>query len=504
MKNKRNILLILLVLCLVAFGLSSCGSGGGSGGSVGGSGGLPESSSDTGSVAILITDDPSNDFSAILITITKIELLSDEGKFTVFSGKKTVNLLDLKNETTIFSVEDNVPAIQYNKIRLTAEKMVLVDKELVDHNGDPVTYPVKLPGNNKIDLNPREPFTVTSGEMLAIHLDMDAEKCIHIVEIKKGKKLEKEYRFRSVVFIKIIKDFQLDDLIRASGIVRKIDLSANQFTLCMNDEIDGIDSDDRSANGCCITVSTSRGTSFFAASANGRAVDFEDLMNGDNVTVIGFYQTLFPSIHDMNDSCQMVLDASVVEIGIFSKLKGTIIEELVPADDITSSSSELIYRLDPGQGFGTRTDVDLLIQDETKIYSSLQRAFLDEWTEEDILGKSAEIDGILLLSNSNPDTLVAAFILIDETTASSEKLSGRIDNINYRSRTFDLVLSPSETMCVNVPEDADIFLILKIESSEMIDFINLHDGLTVDLYKEPVDNGSDCFMPETVIAFETG
>jgi hypothetical protein len=479
--------------------LFSCGSGGGSGGVAGGSSNLPAGSKSvgTGGVAILLTDDYSDDFSAVNITITKIELLSDDGRVTVYSGEKTVNLLDLKNETTVFSIEDNVPAGEYNKIRLTAEKVELVDKELVDDNGDPVTYPVKLPGNNKVDLNPREPFTVTEGELIGIHLDMDAEKCIHIVGPKNEKKSKNIYQFRPVVFIKIIKDIQLDDLVRASGIVRDIDFADNQFTLCMIEEIDGIDNDDGNDDRCCITVSVSPDTSFFDAVANGRAVDFEDLMVRDEVTAIGFYRTRSSSMDDSDDSCHMMLDASVVEIGAFSKFKGEIFKD-------PDFPDELRFRFDPGQGFGTGTEVKLLIQGETKVYSVALGAFIDDWTEEDILDKSSEIDGILLLSDSNPDSLVAAFILIDETVPPSERLSGEIDNINGRDGTFDLVLSSSDTICVEVPEDADIFLISEFRSSEMIDFTGLYNGLTVDLYEDPDHSGADCFVPKTIIAFESG
>jgi hypothetical protein len=475
--------------------LLSCGSGGGSGGSANTTTG--SKSVGTGSVAILLTDDYSDDFSAINITVTKIELLSDDGRVTVFSGEKTINLLALKNETKVFSIEDNVPAIKYNKIRLTAKKMELVDKELVDDNGDPVTYPVKLPGNNKVDLNPRETFTVTEGELIGIHLDMDAEKCIHIVGPKNEKKSKNIYQFRPVVFIKIIKDIQLDDLIRASGIVRDIDFADNQFTLCMNDETDGMDNDDGNDDRCCITVSVSPDTSFFDADANGRAVDFEDLMVRDEATVLGFYQTHSSSMDDRDESCHMMLDASVVEIGEFSKLKGTIFKD-------PDFLEELRFRFDPGQGYGTGTEVTLLIQDDTKVYSASLGAFIDDWTEEDIVDKSSEIDGILLLSDSNPDSLVAAFILIDETIPPSVRLSGEIDNINDRDRTFDLVLSSSDTVCVDVPEDADIFLIRGLGSSEEIDFMDLKNGLTVDLYEDPDHSGADCFVPKTIIAFESG
>jgi len=166
------------MICVLALLLVSCGSGGGSGNS---------SSASTGSVAVLLTDYPSSDFSEINVTITKIELLSDTVHVTIFTdpnGKK-INLLDLKNETILLTIENNIPALWYDKIRLTASDLELVKPD--PNDPDQVeTYHPHLPGNGKIDLNPRMPFSVTPGQMLTIQLDLDAQKSIHVVEPSTG------------------------------------------------------------------------------------------------------------------------------------------------------------------------------------------------------------------------------------------------------------------------------------------------------------------------------
>ena len=96
MKTYINKLLFVTFLLFAALFLASCGSGSGSG-----SGSeakvLPVTADNTGSVAILLTDSPTNDFSEINITVTKIELMSDSSKATVFSGNRIINLLDLNN-----------------------------------------------------------------------------------------------------------------------------------------------------------------------------------------------------------------------------------------------------------------------------------------------------------------------------------------------------------------------------------------------------------------------
>ena len=187
---------------------------------------------DTGSVALLLTDAPSDIFEEINITVIKAELLSDNGAVIVFQGERTFNLLDL-TDVRIFAIRDGVAAGTYNKIRLT-----LSDKgiELVDYNGsnDPAKYVVhypKLPGNNKLDLNPRGDFTVVAGGTLAIQIDIDANKSIHIV--KKDKK--DEYNFRPVVFIDIVTDAFKERFVKLHGDIYAIDTLDLSFKLCNTD-----------------------------------------------------------------------------------------------------------------------------------------------------------------------------------------------------------------------------------------------------------------------------
>ena len=144
--------------------LAACGGGGGGGDSASNT----VSSGGTGSVGLLLTDGPTDDFDAVNITVVKAELLSDSGRFTIFEGEETVNLLDYRDDARIFSLHPSVPAGTYEKIRLTLSNI-----ELVKCEDGAVIQPIdvdtcintiadsdqpRLKGNNKLDLNPQGDF----------------------------------------------------------------------------------------------------------------------------------------------------------------------------------------------------------------------------------------------------------------------------------------------------------------------------------------------------------
>ena len=481
--NKKNYLFIFPALLLIFFSLISCGSGSGSGsGSSSSQGPAPADTSNTGSVAILLTDSPTDDFSEINITVTKIELLSDESKVTVFSGIKEIDLLDLKNETALFSIENNVPAAWYNKIRLTVTNVELIDKD-----GQPVTKPVKLPGNGKIDLNPRAPFSVVPGEVLTIQLDLDAEKSLKLDENKN------KYVFRPVVFIDIIGSVPPEKMIRVKGIVHDIDLVNNTFRLCPDkndvDSYTGASSDDVN-DSCCVTIYVSDETSFFSAFMHGNPVPFEDLTEGASATVIGFYRMDSSTYTDR--FYRMGVDAAVVQIGYFTKLKGMILSEVDPV------TKQFDFLIDPDQEVESADPIKVKLQTGTKIYAHNG----DALEESAIIGnRRAEIDGKLLL-DPNPAVLNASFVSIDMGSPLSDTQSGEIDNINYSFRTFDL-LTASSHVCVEAAVDAQIFRITDNGTlvSHLITFSELDDGDLVDIYGS-YNITSGCLIGDTIIAFD--
>ena len=481
MKNRKNIVFLLLILALTTFIFSSCG---GSGGGMDGS--LPKGSGSvgTGSVAILLTDNYTEEFSKIIVTITRIELLSDNGKYTVFSGSRKFDFLNLRNETTLLGIEDRVPAMWYEKIRLT-----VADVQLYDANGDLIPEPVDLTGNHKIDLNPRQHFYVAPGQMLTIQLDLDVKNSL----IKQN---PNKYKFAPVVFIDIIGNLPPARIVRVPGIIHHIDDAARQFTLCpitvegINETYHDVDS--------CVTVSVLRTTSIFNAATNGRPALFEDLKLRASVTAIGFFSRMScPSndlqsadFYDHDDDACRVLDAAVVEIGEFQKIKGTVQSEV----DTTTEPYSFMLTLDPGQLPVTGDQIKVVLQDDTKLYSVKQGRLVDWRSLEP--GSPVEIDGIALDSggpDAEPDFINAVFILIDLT----KKLSGVIIDMDYRNMTFGL---DGVHDCVAVPEDAQIYLIKKAQSSSaLIDILGLSEGMQADVYGH---DSAGCFNATSIIAFE--
>jgi hypothetical protein len=279
----------ILLAGLFAFStmLVSCGGGGGGGDSdstgevAGGVVGVEK-----GTVTLLVTDAPSDDFKEINLTILKAELLCDAGKEELFSGLKEFDLLQLTEVTEIFSVSE-VSAGYCNKIRLHLSQIVLVPKD----SSKPDVY-AKILGNGKLDLLSKYSFYVGPDNPLYIQLDFDAKKSIQI----KGKA---DYNFRPVVFIKIVEDRFDTKLIRQRGTVENLDGESEEFDLCLIEaEIQPVplheddDSSDDDTRDCVRVDTTDAPDSIFDDYAD--PISFQELENGDIATVVGrfsFYQS---------------------------------------------------------------------------------------------------------------------------------------------------------------------------------------------------------------------
>jgi hypothetical protein len=340
---------VFLLFSAFALGLwlSACGNGGGGGST------SESASSGTGTVAVLITDAPGSEFDEINVTVIRIELLSDTGRVTIFEGEKTFNLLQLSEVSKFFIVAEGVPAGPYDKIRMTLSDLELVRK---NHQGDMIeTFHPKLPGNGKLDLNPRMSFSVVQGETLLLEIDMDAKKAIHIVGTGSGK-----YQFRSVVFVRILDPGVLGKIIRLEGTVAD-EPGDDEFKLCLAEQnLQNGDSE------LCVEVHVGADTAIFDAQAD--PIDFEDLKKDDHVIV---YARFRPDdgnpLDDADDDAEndFDVDALVVEVGLpetFVALTGT-------ADDAPMRGT-FSFIIDPAQaGLDAGTTVNVQLQTETRIFS---------------------------------------------------------------------------------------------------------------------------------------
>ena len=464
--------------------LVACGGGGGSSSS--------GTVSGTGSVAIAMTDGATEDFDEINVTVVKIELLADGERVTVFEGNRTFNLLDLADESDLFAIRNDVPAGTYDKIRLTLTEIELIN---LDEHGNVVetAYP-KLPGNGKLDLNPRGEFTVSDGETLVIQIDMDANKSIHIVGTGSGK-----YKFRPVVFVDVISETELGKLVRVHGVVQDIDDTDQEFKLCETDiPVRLEDNEEDPLSQGCIQVDVVNATSIF--DAEGQPADFADLVEGEEATVYGKFRRDDSDDdedgddeddnsfhHELED---LELLAAVVELGAegtFRRLDGEA-QTGVGGDDRFTMS------IDPGQGFVTGTDVEVQIQEGTLIINR----FGETLDVSDIgLGVPMKVDGVLDIS-VEPDVLYAALIVIDTDTNRLTKLSGTLGANPDGGCGFNLVTAGGDrSISYNTYTRA---YVVSTSGSEAVDVADLPSEVSADVFGVEASDG--CFAAETIIAFQ--
>lgn len=177
----------------------------------------------TGSVGLLVTDAPSDDFEAVNITIQRIELIK-EGRTSslIFEGLETFDLLALRDASELFSFTGEVPIGRYHKIRMT-----LADRgiELVDRQGRR-EHP-ELPPGNQVDFDPSVSIDVSGNSMQIIEVDIDVDRSIYI-DPSRGNL----YRFRPVVHTQIVKNILHGKLARLRGTVVSVDEETQKFRLC--------------------------------------------------------------------------------------------------------------------------------------------------------------------------------------------------------------------------------------------------------------------------------
>lgn len=433
----------------------------------------------TGSVALLLTDAPSDIFKKINITVIKAELMSDNGRVTVFQGKRTFNLLDL-TDARIFAIREGIPSGSYNKIRLTLEDKGI---ELVDY--DNLTYYPKLPGNNKLDLNPRGKFDVVAGATLVIQIDIDANKSIHIV--KKGKK--DEYNFRPVVFIDIVTDTFKERFVKLHGDIHAVNTADLSFKLC-NTDIPVQTSDELMKHGSrgCVRVETDKTTSIF--DINGMPAGFGDLVNGEPATVFGrLLRDTVSHHHDDDDDRELhdlVLKAALIELGpesSYQKLNGT-------ATSAVDVNNQFTMDVDPGQGITTPLILKVQIQDGTIL---INRKGSPVKIADIVTGKLVSVRGVLDVKN---DTLFASLIVVD--TDNSTQLTGIVGANPDGSCGFTLSDDIVGDVSVHTDGNTSAFLVID-GSSSPINVSELKSGQQVDAHgNDNVSTG--CFDAHTIIA----
>jgi hypothetical protein len=408
----------------------------------------------TGTVALLFTDMPTDMFSSIVLTVSEATLIgSDDSHHVLFSSapgeERHIDLLDLTNynEPVMFG---EVMAGTYKKIRLQLDSI-----ELVPNDGSPAFFVEKLPANGKVDLLQPDGFDVLPGRTVMIEIDVDANKSIHIVQAGNSGKVN----FRPVVRVNIFDAGMPHKLARLEGAVSgDPDMAAGTFALC------SIDAPDH-----CVDVATSGMTSFFDDA--GLYTNFGSLADGDMVVVIGEY-----------GSDPIVLNALVVENGgNAEQITGTVASN--PAE-----SQFLVLTIDG-------LDYIVELQSGTKFYDASGPITGDLIA----LGDRVEVEGVIpaKADPEDPDMIRAALVFLEANEA--EQLSGTIaaGTLDADTRSFELT-TDGGPVCVRVAEMASVLLVNTTDAIVTAGaFADLADDQVVDLFGATAEDA--CFDADEVI-----
>jgi hypothetical protein len=455
-KRLANLRAVSVAL-LAAFIVAACGGSG--------SGSAPEpvaETADSGTVGLWFTDLPTDDFSSITLTVSEATLIAeDDSHHVLFTGERHIDLLDLTNysEPVIFG---EVPVGTYKKIRLMIERIELwpvCPPDTLDC--DPKSMLVdKLPANGKVDLLQPDGFDVLPGREVAVEIDIDANKAIHIVGAGKSGKI----KFRPVVKVNVYDRGMPHKLARLKGAVGgEPDGSNGSFVLC------GIDAPDY-----CVDVATNTMTSFF--DDVGLGTDFTGLSDGAMVVVIGEYS-----------SDPILLNAIVVEIG------GN--EEQLTGEVVTEPANSQFLVLTIGGN-----DVTIELQPGTKYYDESGAIGADAI----VLGSTVEVEGVMpeKADPEDPDIMRAALVFLE--APEDTLLSGTVTPTSQDADTmmFELVPDGDGATPVNVcvVEGASILLVNTTDMTVAPGvFADIVDDAIVDVFGTPPEAEGDCFGANEVI-----
>jgi hypothetical protein len=444
--NFRRLAIVVL-LGLPVF-LAACGGGGSSDSQP-----LPS----TGTIALLLTDMPTDDLLEIKLDVTEAILIGGDGQQTLYSNPNKpihVDLLKLENFNVPIAFEE-VPAGVYTKLRLRLTNLTLVDKDLVEHHPP-------LPANGKVDMLHPEGFEVLPGRTLLVEADMDANKSIHVVQTGNGK-----YRVRPVVFVKFMNEGMPDKLARIEGrIDEMIDAEAGVFVLCSLGNPDA-----------CVDVSLT--TDGCVYDGEGVPTEPTALAEDDEVVVIGRYS------RSGND---VMLDAIVVEQGPAEQLTGTV-------NSLPDENGMFLMLDREGTPFTVELQADCtqVLDPDGAIVGA---AGLQ-------IGQGIEVEGTRIVpeTEGDPATLRAALVIIDGDDA-EERVIGTISPPfdEDTSSFFLTTTAPDGGVTVVLDPDATIIVFDGGEqkSGEFVDIVNA-EGRAADVYGEL---GTDAFFHATSVVVE--
>jgi len=176
-------LLALSLVALITLTLASCGGGGGSG------------SSGDGTLKLYLTDNATQDYRAVYVTIDRVDVHRADGNWEVVANPQTTyNLLELVNGVTVVLGEDQLPAGDYTQMRLmignTPDDGENIAGDTHQHanyllSGDNLDVEPfkKIPSGQKTGIKIVGGFTINTDKTTELLLDFDAMRSV----VKLGK-----------------------------------------------------------------------------------------------------------------------------------------------------------------------------------------------------------------------------------------------------------------------------------------------------------------------------
>ncbi|MDG9671303.1 DUF4382 domain-containing protein [Hahella sp. CR1] len=500
--------------------IASCGGGGGGSGS-------DDTSAADAKVGLILTDAPSGDYTRAMITFTKVELVGDQGKVTLFSGEETFDLLSLPDFYEFLDTTD-VPAGKYSSLRITTSDVNLYED---DGAGGETEVPSKLP-SKVIKVVNQGGFTVTPGSVLFIEIDFDMNKALKFTTTGQGKVI-----IRPVVFANIRSEIPNNKFVRVHGDIESV--GDNAFSLCRTQFITDTSATPATSSEDCMRVRMDEDTGIFAS--NGLPAEASSLVEGDEVTVIGrLVRTVAtsPDIDDANlpeegycivwyldrsveeqpaaqlcstitavpEGAVLVNSQGVVDAHIFAINALTIEEGLLTAfrrysgeaaSTVDVDTSRFDVALDEGQGIATDSPIAVQLFPKTRVFNDAGT----ELTQADIqVGLNALIDAVLVLPSGEDNYLRSPFLVLsendEEAGVSGELLSVDGDNLRLT------VSGDAGDQCVDAA-GANIYLVVTSgdETTKMsAAFSDLAAGDTLDIFGEE-DIADGCFNAETIFIY---
>lgn len=475
-------------------------------------------------LGVVLTDAPSDDVEKLIATISRVELVGATETLTVFEGSETVDLLELPDAYELFTVSQ-VTAGTYDLVRIEIMEVTIVTE---DGAGNLVETPATLP-SSIVDVMLVPPVTIGEGAVLFLEIDFDVDKALERMFEQGG-----DLILEPVIFVEIDDESPRAKFTRIHGAVSAITDAG--FQICDTQLVSSTETKRRSL-AACADVLVDDVTTYFGE--EGIPIDRMDIVVEDPVTVVGYLDRRIDGIPAIPhghlpppgecrlwyldrstgnqpppEKCENFEGMDIADNAVLLNDQGLPVRDIFGIDALVLEEGSLdTYRQYRGKATTTvaNAQLDFLVDGNQGVVSDVPiltrlfpdtRIFSTDGTERDSTviqpELKATVDGVLALSNMEPDEIRAAFILVELDDDTEVRLSGTVLTVN--SDTALTVATDMGDRCVDA-DGADVFLVSLIEGhqvSEKIELRELAPDQAADVFGfEGIDG---CFDAETILA----